>query len=213
MDHMTEEQKEYFLARISALLDVVADTEMGDQSGAITPAPYADWLHPMPMAGKLVPVVTSGFSRDGSGPNKHRYNHWGVDIMYREQHRVRPHLPSSDGTFCCPKGLPAINVAPGRVIMVHPDGRYSLTVEHVVPGVGQVLVHHKHLDRIYVDKGELVAAGHHLGMAGTAGTDLRHDHFEVHEGRLGGDLKGAAWWKMTAIDPAPILRELTAVTL
>jgi len=210
---MTGDQKAAFLLEFAKLLDKYSAVPATDE---IPEVAYEDWVYPMPMWGTRKPSVSSQFSRDGSGPNTERYNHWGVDIMYRNKFRKTIiELPNTDrsGWWACPRGLPIINVAPGRCIMVDRQGMFSLTMEHRVPGVGQVLVHHKHLDRIYVDKGELYPAGHHIGMCGATGSDVNHDHAEVHEGRLGKGLKDGAWWKATAVDPEPILRDLRVVEL
>lgn len=203
-----------FRDQIITLMDKFAlGTEDESDPGEILELAYADWLHPMSAYQGIRPQISSGFSRDGSGPNTERYNHLGVDLMYPEPNRVRANLPSSDGKWFCPKSQPAINVAPGKCIMVHASDRFSLTMEHRVPGVGQVLVHHRHLDDIFVDEGEIYDRGFNLGTVGTVETDLRHDHFEVHEGQLGAGLKGKAWWKATAINPEPIVRGLVAAGL
>jgi hypothetical protein len=211
------EKRKHLLAIIENATELLDDLMAHAPESPINP--FAGWVHPMPLWEGRKPVVTSGFvDHFGRGPNQYRWKktgraHIGVDIMYLDPNQGTPYYPYSDGKHCCPNGLPAINVASGRCIMVDKQGMFSLTMEHVVPSVGQVLVHHKHLDSISVVEGEVYGAEFQIGIVGTTGTDLRHDHFEIHEGRLGKGLKNQAWWKATAVDPEPILRGLRVVEL
>ena len=197
---MTESQADELLGEITKLIR--SWTELGPSADPdeIEEVEYSNFLFPAPSflhkGVRYKFTCGSGFSKDGSGPNPDRHDHWGADLMVdrrRDRVHLRNRLPYADSYgWWCPKGLPIINCAPGRVLMVDTTDMFGVTIEHRVKGVGQVLVHHKHCNRIHVDKGEVVAAGASLGIIGATGSDVNHEHFEIHEGRLGTGMEGAA---------------------
>lgn len=174
--------------------------------------PFAGWVYPMPMHEGRRPEVSSGFSKNGSGPNKSRRNHWGNDIMYRRHEgdggpvsasgkRKARHPVYTRGWYC--HRVDALAVGPGYV---HSVNRGWVLLDHGnVPGHGPLATWYQHLHEPLVERGDEVAAGQVIGIVGATYTDINHLHFEWRDCNRG---KGRA---DTVVDPEPFLRRLAVV--
>lgn len=166
--------------------------------------PLAGWVWPMPILDGHEPAVSSTYSKDGSGPNTSRRNHWGVDIMYRRHvgdgGPKRPQHPTYTRGWYCPHGVEALAVGPGSVAAV--AAGWVLLDHHDVPGLGPLATWYQHLHEPLVEVGDEVAAGQPIGIVGLTGTDIRHLHFEWRDHSRGRGRRAGV------VDPEPYLARL-----
>jgi len=170
--------------------------------------PFEGWIYPMPPfvdvkgtfgdAGKIyLPQITSTYSKNGSGPNTDRANHWGVDIMYKKAPTGRASATEDQYGNFCPLGITVLAAGPGTIYAVAPGN--VLIDHHEVKGFGPVTTWYQHMNEALVQVGDKVLAGDPIGIAGTVYTDLRHLHFELRDHRRG------ASRALATIDPEPII--------
>lgn len=158
--------------------------------------PFDGWVYPMPVwvdddgdfgqAGQVyLPKITSRYSKNGSGPNTSRKDHWGIDVMYKKDSTGRHHYPDEDkyGNFC-PAGINVLSVGPGTIYAVHQGN--VLVDHHDVKGYGPCTTWYQHMNEALVEVGDEVEAGQAIGICGTVFTDLRHLHFEFRDHKRGG---------------------------
>lgn len=161
------------------------------------------WVWPMPRSWEGRPLqVSSRFSKDGSGPNKSRYTHLGVDLMYRRRIRGRVKHPHYTKRFWCPDGVPLLNVGAGRVVTAEwRNDRWIVVVHHgEVEEVGLLMTWNSHAKELHVEVGQRVVAGQAIGIVGDTGTNITHCHH--------GWLVGRGTWKGRSIDPEPYLETM-----
>jgi len=136
----------------------------------------------MPIAGLDPAKLTDTFAEDRNG-----HPHEALDI------------PASRGT-------PVMAVDQGNVVKLFTSKQGGLTV-YQFNDAGDLCYYYAHLDH-YADglkEGTLLRRGDVLGYVGSTGDaspDAPHLHFAIF--RLGPERE---WWKGTAIDPLPLLRE------
>lgn len=145
------------------------------------PAELADGVWPVRSLDGFPPVISDGFQRPGPGAKRGGKGHLGHDVMFRRPEKGAFDRPDYTPHFFCPSGkAEAINVVKGIVGIV----KQSLTqgwwveVKH-----GRYMSVHRHLAHVCVEGGELIEAGHTLGIVGHAPRagkkGINHDHWEM----------------------------------
>jgi len=179
---------------------------------------FEGWVYPMPiLEGNIVPQTSSTFSQYGSGPNKDRSNHWGVDIMYRRHEDdggiwrdgkgIAKH-PTYTQNWYCPHSISVLAVGPGTIYEVSRGNSINVLIDHHnVPGFGPCATWYQHLHDAFVEEGDIVLPGDPIGICGLSGTDIRHLHFEFRDHNRGSGRAAAV------VNPAPIIAPFTLLTL
>lgn len=151
-------------------------------------APGCDGIWPVKSIGTDRPTISDGFERPGPNAKRAGRGHLGVDVMFRRAEKGMFDRPQFTPRFWCPSGA-AIVVAccPGTVSVVEWSKRNGgvVKVQH-----GRYMTVYRHLARIDVARGQVVAMGAELGIVGHAPSagakGINHLHFEVWDSqRLG----------------------------
>ena len=172
------------------------------------------WVKPMPATWQGRKLrMTSGFAKDGRGPNKSRHNHLGCDFMYRRRLPGRAKHPHYTRWHWCPDGVPFYSVGPG--VVTYADwrrDRFIVVVDHgEIAGIGHLRTWNSHAKELTVERGDVVKAGDTLGIVGKTGTDIVHLH---HGWLVGRPVPGKRWshgYKAMSIDPWPYLKRMNAL--
>jgi len=164
------------------------------------------WVWPVPIVSDRVPVIsdpwgsrrrnpdgTPRLNRDGSART-----HEGVDVMFKRRRRgefrdlYRPGTPNGTDLYYLPDDTLALAASAGVVWSTGRSERGGYVVlDHGRPWA----TFYRHLERIFVERGQSVVAGQPIGIVGGDPLDrrrLKHLHFEVQR-------KGAL------IDPEPLM--------
>lgn len=171
-------------------------------------APYSGWIFPVEMCpikndGRRA-VISDGFkavAKDGAR------QHLGVDLMYPNATAQTPKPRVLTKWFAMPDGCNALAAGPGKVWTVGADshGTYVEIDHGNVPGAGPRMTVYRHLARASVVKGDVVAAGHPVGVISfdPVGNGPSHLHFELWDTSRPKvpDGRRESW----SVDPAPFM--------
>lgn len=170
---------------------------------------FAGWVKPMPEKWKKRPLrMTSGFSKEGSGPNKSRYTHLGNDFMYKRRIWGKVKHPEYTRGFWCPDGVPFFSIGPGEVSFAQwRNDRWIVVVDHGrIDGV-HLKSWYSHAKELHIEEKQKVEAGTPLGIVGHTGSNVNHLHLGLRNMDLGDT------WLAQNIDPWPFVKTFLPVYL
>ncbi len=159
------------------------------------------WVWPILMhPDGRVPKISSGWGEERVATEaQDAHIHQGADIMYRRPHAVPNSVYDVDhgsANYELAKGSPVLAAGAGVVAAVG-TGLLGTHVTIAHTGTG-LTTFYQHLEKAYVRKGQRVAAGQQIGIAGYGSIgSIRHLHFQL--GRWNGS-------SFVPFDPEPTLK-------
>lgn len=170
---------------------------------------FIGWVQPMPATWKKRKLrMTSGFSKEGSGPNKHRYTHLGTDWMYRRWFPGRAKHPEYTKGYWCPDGVPFFAIGPGEVTFARwRNDRWLCVVDHGRINGTHLKSWYSHGKELFVEEKQEVDAATHLGIVGHTGSSVNHLHLGLRNMDLGDT------WLAQNIDPYPFVKGFSKIEI